>query len=334
MAKMRNRNGYGTVVKLSGKRRRPYQVRVNTRMNEKNQPVYDVLGYFADRMEAQNALAAYNLNPYNVNADRMTFEQLYNEWYEQKYNGVKVYSASSASCTQAAFNHCFALHDTPIKEIKAVHMQQILDNTGLSHATLEHIKNLFNQMFKYAMKQDYITKDYSPYVKINIPDDDVHGVPFNNDEIKKLWKLYNSGNKSAAFPLILIYTGWRIKEFATCSIDLDNMTMTGGVKTTASKNRIIPIHSKIQGMVKDEMPALQGHAQATYNSLLRKVIKEAEIETYHTCHDCRHTFASLLSSAYVPDLVIKRLMGHADKNITEMYTHKDIEELRNEIEKI
>lgn len=30
---IRNKNGYGTVVKLSGNRRQPYEVRVNTRMD-------------------------------------------------------------------------------------------------------------------------------------------------------------------------------------------------------------------------------------------------------------------------------------------------------------
>lgn len=32
---MRAKNGYGSVVKLSGKRRQPYEVLVNTRMDER-----------------------------------------------------------------------------------------------------------------------------------------------------------------------------------------------------------------------------------------------------------------------------------------------------------
>lgn len=333
MSKMRNRNGYGTIVKLSGKRRKPFEVRVNTRMDERNYPVYDVLGRYSDRMEAQNALAAYNISPYDINSDKMTFKELYNEWYKYKYEGIKQFSKSSEYCTKSAYNHCAALYEMQIKNIRAAHMQKILDNPELSHALLEHIKNLFNQMFDYAMKQDYILKDYSKFCKINIQDNDIHGVPFNQDNIKALWKLYNSGVSSAALPLILIYSGWRIQEFATCSIDLNKKTFSGGVKTKSSI-RTIPIHSKILDLVKNNMPELQHKTGSYYNNLLRDVLKLADIKEDHTCHDCRHTFISLLSSANVPDICIKRLAGHANKDITGLYTHKEIEELRKEIEKI
>lgn len=48
---MRCPNGKGSVVKFSGKRRQPFEVRV-TRMDERNYPVYDVLGRFEDRDKA------------------------------------------------------------------------------------------------------------------------------------------------------------------------------------------------------------------------------------------------------------------------------------------
>ena len=35
---LKNPNGYGSVVKLSGKRRNPFEVRVNTRMDERYYP--------------------------------------------------------------------------------------------------------------------------------------------------------------------------------------------------------------------------------------------------------------------------------------------------------
>lgn len=46
-------------MKLSGKRKNPYQVRVNTRINEDGYPVYDVLACYPDRVNAEIALAAY-----------------------------------------------------------------------------------------------------------------------------------------------------------------------------------------------------------------------------------------------------------------------------------
>ena len=334
MAKMRNKNGYGTVVKLSGKRRKPYEVRVNTRMDNRNYPVYDVLGRYADRMEAQNALAAFNIDPYDIEHSKLTFSELYELYYNDKYNGTKQYSYSSKMATSAAYKRCTSLYSVKIADIKVNHLQRLLDNPELSHAAAEHLCLLFKQMFSYAAQYDYIKKDYSQYIKVNKIEDDKPGIAFTHEEIELLWKAYNNNFKNIDLVLILIYSGWRIKEFATCSIDFNNKTMSGGVKTKAGKDRTIPIHSKIYNMLLLRSKELQGHTNQYYNKILREAIQEAGIITSHSCHDCRHTFVSLLSSAGVPDISIKRLAGHANKDITGRYTHKEIEELRKELEKI
>ena len=332
MSKMRNRNGYGTIVKLSGKRRKPFEVRVNTRMDSRNYPVYDVLGRYSDRMEAQNALAAYNINPYDIEHSKLTFSQLYKLWFDSKYYPGHSFSVSSVNCIKAAYKHCEALYNMPISKLKVDHFQSVLDQ-DLSHATLEHIKILFNQMFEYATKYDYIKKNYTLYARIRKQDDDEHGVAFTSSELSQLWSCYASGVPGAALVLILIYSGWRIQEFATCVIDLEARTMQGGSKTKAGKDRIIPIHSQIFPLLVSSGASLQHKSTTEYNKIMLEVCQAAGIEK-HTCHDCRHTFASLLSSAGVPEICIKRLLGHANKDITGLYTHKEVEELRREIEKI
>ena len=55
----------------------------------------------------------------------------------------------------------------------------------------------------------------------------------------------------------------------------------------------------------------------------------------HTPHDTRHTFVTLLSNADANKVSIERLTGHASKGITDsVYTHKDLEQLRNAIDLI
>ncbi|WP_146553674.1 tyrosine-type recombinase/integrase [Rummeliibacillus sp. SL167] len=55
----------------------------------------------------------------------------------------------------------------------------------------------------------------------------------------------------------------------------------------------------------------------------------------HRPHDCRHTFATLMDNADANKLSIKRIMGHASKDITDkVYTHKDIEQLLKAIDLI
>lgn len=86
-------------------------------------------------------------------------------------------------------------------DIRTQDMQDILDQTALSHAMLEHIRNLFRQMYKYAVQFELVAKDYSQYTRITKEDDDTQGIPFTKEELQLLWK-----NKNLPFvDTILIY---------------------------------------------------------------------------------------------------------------------------------
>lgn len=56
----------------------------------------------------------------------------------------------------------------------------------------------------------------------------------------------------------------------------------------------------------------------------------------HLPHDGRLTFASLMDNAGANDVCIKLIMGHSMKNDTTKgtYTHKTLEELLTEVNKI
>ena len=83
-------NGYGSVVKLSGKRRKPYMVRKTTgyhidSVKEKKVADYIIIGYTATKAEGLQMLADYNHNPYDTRAAKMTFSDVYEEWSKKKY---------------------------------------------------------------------------------------------------------------------------------------------------------------------------------------------------------------------------------------------------------
>lgn len=336
---LRRTNGKGSVVKLSGRRRNPFEVRVNTRMDERYYPVYDVLGRYPTRDEATAALLSYNKDPYDLRVNNMTFADVYELFYERKYiKSKKTYSQSTINCTKYSYNKCAPLHNRLFKTLRADDLQTILDDWSLSHAYLEHIMNLFTQMYAYALQYDIVEKDYSKFVQVNKANDDEHGIAFTSADIELLWQAYASGIPDIDIVLILLYSGWRAGELLTLeNIDIDNMTYKGGSKTAAGKDRIVPIHSKIADMVKSRY--LDGWFNIKYISLRRlfkNAIKAAGITTYYTPHDCRHTFVTMLSNAGVDSVCIKRLVGHSSGNdVTEkIYTHKDIEQLRKAIEKI
>ena len=54
---MRLPNGYGSVVKLSGTRRKPYMVRKTIGFNDKHYPIYKIIGYAKSRDDGLIMLA-------------------------------------------------------------------------------------------------------------------------------------------------------------------------------------------------------------------------------------------------------------------------------------
>lgn len=348
-ARKRRPNGSGTVVKLSGKRRNPFQVRVNTRIDADGYPAYDVIGCFPDRVSAGIALAEYNKAPYDPNDRKKLFSDVFTSWYQWKYKaaldapGAKT---SSQNCMVAAYRKCPSLHGMAMWDIRAQDMQDILDRTDLSHAMLEHVRNLFRQMYRYAVQFELVAKDYSQYTKITKEDDDAQGVPFTREELSLLWQ-----HKDIPFAdtiLIYCYSGWRINELARMpldGIDLEERTFTGGLKNRYSRNRTVPIHSAIYGMVSQRLDArfksLIYHdgsrtiSEQTYRQCFNAALQSCSIQTVHTPHDCRHTFNMLLDIAGVDRVARYKLMGHKGQDINEnVYTHKDLGQLRAAVESI
>lgn len=57
---MRNPNGYGSVYKLSGNRRKPWTARITLGFKPENgHPIYKFIGYYTTQEEAERALAEY-----------------------------------------------------------------------------------------------------------------------------------------------------------------------------------------------------------------------------------------------------------------------------------
>ena len=56
---MRNPNGYGSVFKLSGNRRKPFAVRITKGYTDEGKQTYKYLSYHITRRETMQALAAY-----------------------------------------------------------------------------------------------------------------------------------------------------------------------------------------------------------------------------------------------------------------------------------
>ena len=336
---MKNPNGYGSVVKLSGNRRNPFAVRKTTGWNEKGHPIYLTIGYAPTREEGNIMLALYNNDPYDVDAVKVTLKELWKLFQEKKL--LKLNKSTRGSLT-SAFKHTKKYHDMKYKDLKSFHMQDCIDNCGCGYSTQWAIKNLFGHLDKFALELDVINKSYAQLTTAeSIPE--TTKIPFTEEEILTLCE--HKDEEWIDSVLIFLYTGFRISELLNVkieNIDLVQGTIQGGTKTNAGKNRIIPIHSKIFDMVKNRVQSGQVYlfevdnkklSSYQYYQFWNEIMKRFNME--HTPHECRHTFRSRLDSANANKKCIDMLMGHKSKEVGErVYTHKTLEELKYAIELI
>jgi integrase len=336
---MRLPNGYGSVTKLSGNRRKPYIVRLTKGYDDEGRQLRQILGYYATRKAALSALAAYSENPYDIDASKLTFAQLYEKWSAEHYEQI---SPSAVRTYKSAYSYCGALYDMRIADIKTPHMQDVVDNADVGTNTRARIQSLFRLMFRYAMKYDYVKKDYSEYVKRPKVETIKERTPFSSEEIEWLWS--KSDEHIAQIVLIMIYTGWRPTELSLMtfadSIDINERTMRGGVKTEAGKDRIVPICDKIfpfvESMYKRGFAGIASDESGEpldYNGLYRKItVFFADNGIKHIPYETRHTFATLLDNKNINAKIKKLLLGHSSTDVTEkVYTHKTIEQLREAV---
>ncbi len=360
-------NGRGTIKHLSGKRSKPWAAYPPVEEFALNgSPVLKpAIGYFVTYDEAYQALMLYTNAPNDIKQSsvsfsdlcaamlsgqsavppkyrNMTFAQIYELYFENKYNNAKKkFSASSVHSTKAAFRNCAKLHNRKFLDLRKADLQEVVDECPLKHASLELIVSLFKGMYSYAIQNDITDKNYAQYVTINIADDDESGVPFSETALDILWK--NKDTAGVGMILLMIYTGFRISAFRTIQYNEAEQYLQGGVKTASGKNRIVPLHPAICGFAKDFFEQYRNkkfvadkYRLEFYDTLNALGIAVSDSGTKHTPHDCRHTFSWICDKYGVNDFSKHLLMGHSLGGDVEksVYGHRTLDELRAEINKI
>lgn len=345
---MRNPNGYGCVYKATGKRRKPYIARITIGWTDNGKQIFKILGSFATVSEANRALADYNSNPYDIDAGRITFSQLYEKWAQTKYNKI---SPSMVSGYKNAFMSCRFLHDMQFALIKKHHMQLAIDTSNKTYSGKERMKMLISQLSQFAIENDVISKDYSSYIELGPrPDKTLTRLPFTEEQIKKLYQSLSTYRYTDTI-LMMIFTGVRPSELLlteTSNVHLDENYFICGIKTASSKNRKVPISRLVK-------PFFEKYYKASIKANSKWLILNTEgsrmlysnynrdkfhkimtcLEMSHMPHDARHTFASLMDKVAANKLATQLIMGHSPKILIDsVYIHKTLDELQNEISKL
>ena len=373
MVKYKRRpNGSGTVVKLSGRRRKPFcaKVTLDERNLQNGEKKRLVIGTFETYQEALNALSLYSLTVNNTISKKEAMEidpEVYQKVQDKMSKKVPTFldiyyildkdefsllSPQTQNSMHGAIKHLKKLHYLKIDQITLRMIQDVFDEDGSNHSTQVHMKTICTKVFRYAVVNQYIERndDYTSYIRIaKYEESDMHR-PYTINEILALKK---ADTPEAHIMLIFIYTGVRINELLNIkrdNIHIDEKCdddgteklisyMITGSKTKAGKNRIVPIHDDIKQYVIDELLKPEKrlvdvtYANFTTRTVLIKVNKL--LNTHHTMHDTRKTFATLCQMNNLNVYIRKKVLGHRMNDITfDVYTNESKNRLWTEINKI
>ncbi len=351
---MRLPNGYGSVVNLGKRRRKPHAVRILTgyKKNKKGTvtPTYKYLAYFEKPADAITYLAQRNsgqlVKEHVSLAKQPTFTEVYEEVYRQMEKSNKKLSKSTFNATKLAYKQCATLHNMKMVSITVSDVEDcVWEYNEKSKSTVLGIKNLLAKMYRHAKKHKYVDENIIELVDFEWSGESfVERKEFSSEEIDFLWK--NIDKPYVDYILMMIYTGCRISEFLKIEnerICLAERYMIGGIKTEAGIDRAIPIHKKIIPII--EKYRTNGKYLITNKKDKPYTYPRFHVDVWtptmtmlkldHTPHDTRHTLKSMLDRTRANKICVDMILGHKVENSNDRtYIHKTITDLIEAIDMI
>lgn len=357
-------NNYGSIYKLSGKRRRPWRVRITTgwTVGDSGKPIQQrqTIGYYATRNEALQALADYQKNPF-IAGQSLSFAEVYERWSDKKFSsGI---SASNIAGYKASFKLCADIYDVPFREIALDHLQHVIDTCGKEYPTRRKIVVLFNQLYDYAVGNRVVgkDKDVTEYINIGEPTKSELHYRFTADEIERIRSAAETDDY-AALVLMLIYSGVRPGEM----FDLSSADVHVGERyfyirdgKNANAVRKVPIHESCVGYYerwlahgtehlitkRNGQPFNFRRDHKTYTAAyFVPLLSDLGILKYKNAHgderehrpdDTRHTFTTIWTEKRLSEAFRRKIQGHSGQGVGEqVYTHIDFSELLAELNKM
>lgn len=349
MRRMKLPQGVGQVYKLSGARRNPYIVRKTigfTEVNGKKKQVIKTIGYARTYQEGFTLLMSYN-NDLQVTESKPSivvvpeskfkFEQIYEMWSKDFYATATINTVRGYT---AAFKAFFGIHNKIFATLKTRDYEAIIEDSDKNYSTIKKMKYLLNMLYRYAIKHEYVTKNYADLVDIskfsNKNPNKRDREKFSRNEIDRIWAMPESDMKSIT--LMLLYTGTRISELLELKkrdINLKERYFNVIQSKTDAGVRVVPICKKIYPYFESwmnrndkelllennaHMPLLYRYYRDNYLSEINSILG-----TNHSAHDTRHTFISMCSEKNMNETVLKKIVGHVNaQSLTErVYTHFD-----------
>ena len=241
------------------------------------------------------------------------------------------------------------------KDIRAFRDAELA--AGKSPNTANDSVRIISTAFNAALRQGYITNNPCTALE-SLPEETAERETFTGGQVAELVSKAEGDWRGAI--LFGYYTGARLGDVANMqwnAIDLEKrlITFSPGKTKRTKKTLVIPLHPELEKVLLENpgigkaflFPTLASKGTGGKTGLsgqFAKIMAKAGIVgtiTRHTeqgrankslsFHSLRHSFNSAMANAGVSQEIRQKLTGHASADMNTIYTHHEIEPLRNAI---
>lgn len=323
-------NGTGTALK----RGKTWEARVVLRFivdeEGKRHKVQKSKGGFKTKTEALEYCSVLKLQAEQAKQKQVpNLEAYWSMYYNAELGRLSV---DKQIAYKKAWKRLAPLHNKPVDMLTVSDLRNTVTSGASTYYTCHDMKVVLSHLFKLAAADGFVSKDLPSFIQL--PELVEHErEPFTADEQKALWAQWESGNRFAAIPLIMIYTGMmpgELRRLIVSMIDWDNRRITGvGLKTKVRKASpvyipvaIIPVLEEVASG-KDADEKLFRFTKVNFYKHYYEILEVAGCRKL-TPYSCRHTTATALAiSQNIAPETVRRIMRWSTTAMLQRYAHPD-----------
>lgn len=320
-------NGSGTVFQRKGQKTWTAQYTVPTGWyiddDGKRHRKYKTKGGFEKKTDALAFIESLKKDN-----ERKPAPPLSEYWKQYSSGALQKLGPDKITAYNIAWKRMKSLAHRRIDTISVKEMQECVDKETSTFYPAKDMRQLFKSLFKIAAAEKYVDKDLPTF--ISLPElIEGEQTPFTVEEQKALWKSYESGNRDAAIPLCMIYTGMMTGEMEKLEGSMihwdENQIVGVSIKTKVRKKSPVYFPDDIKPVLLD---LTEGKSGRIFTKHKEEIYKRyyAALETAGVRklvpYSCRHTIATRLAiDETIAPQTIKLVMRWSTTKMLDRYAH-------------
>ena len=251
-------------------------------------------------------------------------------WKLYDENHLSKIGKSKQVAYRIAWKKLSGIQDVRVDALSVEVLQETVTTAASTFYTQKDCRTVLKALFRMAGADGFVNADLPSLIEIeNL--DEKEQIPFNESEQKALWHAYESGNRDACIPLLMIYTGMMPGEAQLLKvehIDIEKRTMFGmNLKTKTRKKTPVVIADcllpVLEDLIANAMPSgyIWARNETRWYERYYDALEKSGCRKLPP-YSCRHTTATALAiDKSIAPQTVKRVMRWSSTRLMDRYVH-------------